>query len=246
MFREKFNTGFIIHRTLLTVGIGESFLAEHISDWEKSLPAHLKLAYLPGYGMVRLRITGTGSNKTQLESEVISDFEKVKVLVKQWLVTDEDITLTQAVSRILKSANKTLCTAESCTGGYISHLITSEPGSSAIFKGSVVCYANEVKIDVLKVTEETLNTKGAVSEETVREMVSGAIKELKTDYCIATSGIMGPDGGTENKPVGTVWIAAGDMDHVITQKFNFRFDRGRNIEMTAMQALNLLRKALEA
>jgi nicotinamide-nucleotide amidase len=244
MFREKFNTGFIIHRTLLTVGIGESFLAEHINSWEKSLPEHLKLAYLPGYGMVRLRITGTGSDKNKLESEVLSNFERVKVLVKQWLVTDEDITLTQAVSKILKSANKTVSTAESCTGGYISHLITSEPGSSAIFKGSVVCYSNQVKTDVLKVSEQTLKTKGAVSEETVREMVIGAIGELKTDYCIATSGIMGPDGGTEDKPVGTVWIAAGDKDHVITQKFNFRFDRARNIEMTAMQGLNLLRKAL--
>lgn len=245
MFREKFTTGIIIHRTLLTVGIGESSLAEHISDWEKSLPGHLKLAYLPGYGMVRLRITGTGSEKEKLESEVFSNFEKVKLLVRQWLVTDKDISLTQAVSKLLKSGNKTVSTAESCTGGYISHLITSEPGSSAIFKGSVVCYANEVKMDVLKVNEETIKSKGAVSEEVVREMVKGAIEVLKTDFCVAASGIMGPDGGTEEKHVGTVWIAAGDKDDIITQKFNFRFDRARNIEMTAIQALNLLRKAVE-
>ena len=135
-----------------------------------------------------------------------------------------------------------MATAESCTGGYIAHLITTIPGSSAYFKGSVVSYANEAKENVLSVKHETLNTHGAVSEETVREMVSGVLKEMKTDYALATSGIMGPDGGSEEKPVGTVWIAAGNRERTITMKLNLRFDRKRNIDQTALAALNFLRK----
>lgn len=244
LFKQRFESGIIIHHTLLTFGIGESFLAEHINEWEQALPEHLKLAYLPGYGMVRLRITGSGSNRESLESEMNSRFASLKERVKQWLVTDEDISFTQAISKLLKERGKTICTAESCTGGYISHLITSEAGSSSIFKGTVVCYANEVKKDVLHVKDETLRNFGAVSEQTVKEMLIGAVDLMKTDYGIATSGIMGPDGGTDEKPVGTVWIAAGNRDNMMAQKFNFRFDRARNIELTAIQALNLLRRVV--
>jgi nicotinamide-nucleotide amidase len=244
LIRQKLVSGFIIHRTLLTAGIGESALAEHISKWEAALPSQLKLAYLPNYGMVRLRITGTGADKEKLESEINRQFIALKNLVQEWLVTDEDISMTQLVSRMLKERKKKLGTAESCTGGYISHLITSEPGSSEIFNGAIICYSNEVKKDILEVKEETLAKEGAVSEETVREMVRGAIKKLKIDYCIATSGIMGPDGGTPVKPVGTVWIGIGDKENIITRKFQFRFDRLRNIEMTATNALNLLRKVI--
>jgi nicotinamide-nucleotide amidase len=240
--QKAFAMPFILHRTLLTAGTGESFLAETIKDWEAQLPAHLKLAYLPNYGMVRLRITGSGDNKEQLETALDEQFAKLKVLVKEWLVTDQDMTLQMALSNLLRSKNKTMTTAESCTGGYIAHLITAIPRASNIYKGSVVSYDNDVKTRLLHVSPGTLQAVGAVSEEVVREMAAGALAEMQTDYALAVSGIMGPDGGTPEKPVGLVWVAAGNRDKIVTQKFQFRFDRQRNIEMTAVQALNLLRK----
>ncbi len=242
ILKNKFNTGFILHRTLLTSGIGESFLAEHIQHWEEQLPSHIKLAYLPNFGMVRLRITGTDSDKIALGKELDEQFLLLKETVKEWLVTDEDMTMPEVVRRLLKEKNKTVGTAESCTGGYIAHLLTRESGASLVYNGSVVSYSNQVKQDVLKVDAEILNTMGAVSEETVRAMVRGALDLLKTDYVIAVSGVMGPEGGTETKPVGTVWIAVGDKNKMATQLFNLRYDRNRNIEMTANNALNLLRK----
>lgn len=240
--QARFTMPFIAHRTLLTAGVGESFLADKIQDWEEQLPAHLKLAYLPNYGMVRLRITGSGPDKEQLENELGSEFDKLKALVKEWMVIDEDLPLNMVVGKLLKEQGKTMSTAESCTGGYIAHLITSVPGSSAYYKGSIVSYANEVKENLLKVSPETLNTVGAVSEETVKQMVQGALDALNTDYALATSGIMGPDGGSAEKPVGMVWVAVGNREKIETQLFNFRFDRMRNIEMAANNSLNLLRK----
>jgi len=240
--KPAFKSHFIEHRTLLTAGVGESHVAETIKDWETALPSHLKLAYLPNYGMVRLRITGFGNDKTQLDKELDERFAELKMLVQQWLVTDRDETVQMALSRLLRSQHKTMSTAESCTGGYIAHLITAINGASSNYKGTVVSYDNEVKTQVLKVSPETLRSVGAVSEEVVKEMVEGALMVMNTDYAVAVSGIMGPDGGTPEKPVGTVWIAAGNRDKVIAQKFWFRFDRQRNIEMTAMTALNLLRK----
>lgn len=242
LVRKRFGGGVIIHKTLLTAGIGESALAEHISAWETALPPYLKLAYLPSYGMVRLRITGTGSNREQLEAALQTQFTALAVLTSDWLVTKEDQTIPQVVFDILKQRGKTLSTAESCTGGYIAHLITSEPGASLIFKGSVISYANEIKTGVLQVKPETIAQHGAVSEETVKEMAAGALQLLNTDYTVAVSGIMGPDGGTETKPAGTVWVAVADHAATLTQKFHFRFDRARNIETTSVQALNLLRK----
>jgi nicotinamide-nucleotide amidase len=242
LLRERVMSGHILHRTLLTAGIGESFLADHIQQWEEKLPEYFKLAYLPNYGMVRLRITGTGTDKEVLAGELDTQFNALKHLVGQWLVTDEDITLPQVVGKMLKESKQTVGTAESCTGGYIAHLITTEPGASDIFNGAVVCYSNHLKKDILHVKEETLTAFGAVSEETVREMTEGAIRVLKTDFAISTSGIMGPTGGSPEKPVGTVWVAVGNKDHIISEKFQFRFDRMRNIELTANNALNLLRK----
>ena len=245
MLHKKIRSGTILHKTLLTAGVGESALAEHIKEWETSLPHHIKLAYLPNYGMVRLRITGTGGNAGELDQEMKRYFDGLVKLVDRWLVTAEDKTMVQVVGNMLRKRNKRLVTAESCTGGYIAHLITSEPGSSQIFNGSVVSYANSVKENILHVDAQTLQQFGAVSEQTVTQMVHGAVKELKADYCIATSGIMGPDGGTDEKPVGTVWIGVGNEDKVVTRLFNFRFDRSRNIEMTAVQALNALRTFLQ-
>ncbi|MBN8861382.1 MAG: competence/damage-inducible protein A [Sphingobacteriales bacterium] len=239
-----FTFPFIDHRTLLTAGIGESFIAEKIIEWESVLPSNLKLAYLPNYGMVRLRITGSDTDSGRLQAVLDAQFGQLKLLVKEWMITDEDMPIPQVVGKLLKEKNATLSTAESCTGGYIAHLITSVAGSSEYFKGSVISYANEVKEQVLGVSHEALVSKGAVSEETVRQMVQGAMSVLKTDYAVATSGIMGPDGGSEEKPVGTVWIAAASSGQTIAECFHFRYDRSRNIEMAAIYALNMVRKLI--
>lgn len=238
---ELFQTGFIEHRTLLTAGIGESFLANLIQDLEEALPPHIKLAYLPNYGMVRLRLTAFGFNKTELATEVTHHFNLFQERVKEHLVVAEDLTMEQVVSRMLKERGQTLSTAESCTGGYIAHLLTSHPGSSAFFTGSVVSYDNRIKQKVLQVSEETLQTVGAVSEATVIRMATSVREIMQTDYAIAVSGIMGPDGGTPEKPVGMVWVAVAGENRTETRLFQFRYDRKRNIELTATNALNLLR-----
>jgi len=239
---KEFKMPAILHQTAFTSGVGESMIAEHIKDFESALPSYIKLAYLPGFGMVKLRLTATGENKEVLAKEVNDQFEQLKSLVKTWLVTDSDDGLEVVVGKILKDKHKTLATAESCTGGYIAHLITSVAGSSAYYKGTVVSYANEVKEDILGVQHSTLESVGAVSEETVTQMVKGAIEKLGTDYAVATSGIMGPDGGTKDKPVGMVWIAAGNKEKTTAKEFHFRFDRERNIKQTAHAALDFLRK----
>ncbi|MFM9907926.1 MAG: CinA family nicotinamide mononucleotide deamidase-related protein, partial [Chitinophagaceae bacterium] len=239
--QQRFQMVPIVHRTLLTAGIGESFLAERINDFETNLPTNIKLAYLPNYGMVKLRLSATG-NDTKTIAELEALFDMLKQQVVDVMVIDEDVSLQEALGRLLKSRNKTMATAESCTGGYIAHLITSIPGSSAYFKGSIISYANEIKENILNVSAETLVTAGAVSEETVIEMMNGALQNLNTDYVLATSGIMGPDGGSPEKPVGTVWIAVGNKEKVRTHAFHFRFDRHRNTELTAHNGMNMLRK----
>jgi len=246
MIQQRFTMPFILHQTFLTYGTGESFLAEKIKDWEEQLPRHLKLAYLPHYGNVRLRLTGISNDKNKLERELEEESRKLKPLIQEWLVIDEDLTIQQVVAKILKERKQTVGTAESCTGGYIAHLLTLDPGASNLFKGTVVAYDNKVKEDLLNVSDKTLTSSGAVSEETVKEMVKGALEKLKTDYALATSGIMGPDGGSEQKPVGTVWIAVGNHKKIEAQQFNFRFDRVRNIEQTAHTALNMLRKFIQS
>jgi nicotinamide-nucleotide amidase len=246
LLQKEFTLPAILHKTIFTAGMGESFIAERIKEVEEILPAHIKLAYLPAYGMVRLRLTARGNNKLQLEQDLLPYFNQLKELVKDVLVAEEDEGLEITLGKILKARNKTMATAESCTGGYIAHLITSVAGSSAYFKGSVVSYANDVKENILNVSADTLKTTGAVSEETVKQMVKGAIENLQADFALATSGIMGPKGGTPEKPVGTVWMAVGNKEKTEAQKLFFRFDRERNIEMTAQAALNLLRKFILA
>lgn len=249
-FKALFTLPFIFHRTLLTAGVGESFLAEMISDFESDLPAGMKLAYLPAYNMVRLRLTTTGYNETEVKNSIEERFRMLQERVKDYLVGIEDESLVQVIGRWLVQKNKMMATAESCTGGYIAHLITSVAGSSAFYKGSVISYHDDLKKNVLQVREETLSKHGAVSEETVREMIAGILKLTGADYALAASGIMGPDGGTDEKPVGTVWMAAGGISggnmNVIAQKLAFRFDRLRNIEMTAIMGLNYLRKFMLA
>lgn len=242
VIQKQFKMPVILHCTAFTVGAGETMLAEMLKEFEPALPASIKLAYLPSYGMVRLRLTTIAANYEAGEKEIEPYFEKLQELVKEYLVTNKDEGLEKVVGDILKQKAKTMCTAESCTGGYIAHRITSVPGSSAYFIGSIISYANSVKENLLHVSSHTLSTKGAVSRETVTEMVAGALDKLKTDYALAVSGIMGPGGGSVEKPVGTVWIAAGNKEKTETTRLNLRFDRNRNIEMTATYALNFLRK----
>ena len=236
----------ITHRTLLTVGIGESFLAEKIKEFETGLPTQIKLAYLPNYGMVRLRLTSVGFDRIAVEKEIQEYFETLQQLVKDYLVTDLDEPMEKVTGKLLIARNKTVSTAESCTGGYIAHLLTTIPGSSAFYVGSVVSYSNKAKEDLLNVSKSVLETKGAVSEDVVIQMAKGALASIQSDYVIAVSGIMGPEGGLPDKPVGTVWIAVGNKNNIEAQKLYFRFDRERNTQLTATNALNMLRKFILA
>jgi nicotinamide-nucleotide amidase len=238
--QQQFTLPALVHRTLLLSGAGESTIAEIVAYFEKALPGTIKLAYLPSYSMLRLRLTGRGANREILQTQVQEQFEQLRALVIEWLVAEEDISIAEALINLLYKKNKKIATAESCTGGYIAHLITSIAGSSNVFNGSVVSYANEAKMALLDVHEATLKAYGAVSEQTVSEMARGALQRLQTDYALATSGIMGPGGGSEQKPVGTVWIAVASPKRSKAIKMHFRFDRMRNIEMTAQTALTLL------
>ncbi|PZX65532.1 CinA family nicotinamide mononucleotide deamidase-related protein [Hydrotalea sandarakina] len=240
LLQQRFTLGSIEHRTLLTAGIGESMLAERLVEFEKSLPKNLSLAYLPNYGMVRLRLTLNGENATEVNATINTYFENLKALVADVMITDKDEPLEAVVGRILLEQKKTIGTAESCTGGYISHLITSIPGSSSYYEGSIISYSYDIKEKVLHVNKQTLEKYGAVSEEVVREMVQNAQEMLHTDYAIAVSGIMGPGGATPDKPVGTVWMAVSGNHKIITKKMHFRFNRQRNIQLTAANALLLL------
>lgn len=238
---KRFVGAAIESRTLLTFGIGESALAERIKAFEEALPSHIKLAYLPNYGMVRLRLTGSGPGKAALDMELDQLFLSLQQQIPDVLVTNRDEPMELVVARLLLSSGKTMATAESCTGGYIAHRITAHAGSSTWFRGSVVSYANEVKQTLLDVPQAYFETVGAVSEEVVKGMIAGVLNRIDADYAIAVSGIMGPGGATAEKPVGMVWIAVGSKSRVQTKLFQFRFDRARNIEMTAISALNLLR-----
>ncbi len=242
--KEKFTLPAIIHRTLFTAGQGESIIADMLTDFEKKLPVHIKLAYLPNYGMVKLRLTGKGNDAEKLTEELNPLFSEMNEALKELVVADEDITLQEAIAKLCEKYKLFIGSAESCTGGYIAHLFTAKPGSSSSYKGGIVSYANQAKENILHVQHATLVKHGAVSEETITEMVKGALDVLKADYAVATSGILGPDGGTPQKPVGTVWIAAGNQNRIVTAQIFLRFDRRRNIEIAASNALNLLRKLI--
>ena len=235
----------IIHHTIITHGVGESWLADKIQSWELNLPNGYNLAYLPKPGMVRLRISATGADAESLEKGVSDEVEKLKLLIPELIVGYGMDTLESVVTAILIEAGKTVCTAESCTGGMIAQMLTSVPGVSACFVGSVVAYSNDVKQHVLGVKSDALERFGAVSETVVIQMAEGAKRLLKTDYAIATSGIAGPQGGTEEKPVGTIWIALATPRKTIAKKFHFGDNRERNIKRSAAAALNLLRLNME-
>ncbi|GAB3759440.1 competence/damage-inducible protein A [Spirosoma pomorum] len=242
--QNHFATPVIKHKMILTVGIGESFLAERIEAWEDKLPAHIKLAYLPSFGGVRLRLTATGSDEAVLNQELTEQVADVLPLIEKNVYGYDDDTLEGVVGRLLQARKWTLSTAESCTGGYVSARITSVPGSSLSFMGSIVSYSNDVKINQLGVSPETLAQFGAVSEEVVRQMAEGVRKALGTDVSIATSGIAGPDGGTDDKPVGTIWIACATPTRTVAKLLKLGQYRDQNIQLTATYVLNLLREEI--
>lgn len=243
--KHKFKLPAIVHKTILTANIGESFLAKEIEAIEDALPAHIKLAYLPKLGQVRLRLSAKGDDESKLKAEVEGFAQQIMAKVEKFVVIDEDIPLEKAILNFMDARGLTLSTAESCTGGYIAHLITQHPGCSSVYWGGAVTYAYELKESVLRVKPATLATFGAVSEETVREMSEGAIKHFKTDYAIAVSGIAGPDGGTADKPVGTVWISVSSKDKTVAKLFNFSNKRLQNIERSAAAALTMLLNLLK-
>jgi nicotinamide-nucleotide amidase len=242
--KENISRPYIVHRTLLTCGIGESMLAELLTVFEQSLPNHISLAYLPKYGMVKLRLTGKSDTPTALQEEVDLLAQQLAVLTAEYLVTDQDMTMEAVIGQLLLTKNWTVATAESCTGGLIAHQLSSVPGASAYFKGSVVCYDNDMKERILGVQKTTLQQYGAVSEQTVTEMVKGVRALTNASVAVAVSGIMGPTGGTPDKPVGTVCVAVSNGDNTLAKTLKLGFDRARNTQQTALFALNLLRKLI--
>lgn len=242
--KKHFQLPVIIHRTIQTCSLGESFLAKKIEALENALPSYIKLAYLPNIGQVRLRFSGYHSDTDILKAEMDTIIGNLYELIGEYIFGEEDDTLQKVVGLLLKGRDKTLSTAESCTGGYLAHLITSVPGSSEYYQGSVISYANQIKINELGVSPETIKTVGAVSEDCVKQMAEGIRKKFNTDYAISTSGVAGPDGGSEAKPVGTVWIAVSSKTQTIALPFNMGDNRERTIQRTALQGLDMLRKML--
>ena len=241
---KKYIHGAIYHRTIHTHGMGESALSKLIEKWEDNLPGEISLAYLPQPGIVRLRLTARGENENHLKLLVDTCVDSLHEYIPDLIFGYDGDRMEAVVGALLKDRKKTIVTAESCTGGYLAHLLTSIPGSSAYYLGSVVAYANEVKENMLGVSHQALYNYGAVSETVITEMAEGVRQKLSADYALATSGIAGPDGGTPDKPVGIVWIALATREKVIAKKFLFGEIRERNIRRAALGALNMLRLEL--
>jgi nicotinamide-nucleotide amidase len=241
---QKYQTPAIRHQIIKTVGIGESFLAEKIAAWENALPPHIKLAYLPSLGEVKLRLTAIGQSAEAMDAELKECVEKLKPLASQYIYGYNETPLEAVIGQLLRDRKLTLSIAESCTGGYLSHLITSIPGSSEYFLGTMIPYAYEIKMRQLGVKPETLEKHGAVSEPTIIEMANIVRAKFSTDIGVATSGIAGPGGATPEKPVGTVWIAYSDKHQTVTRKLQLSTDRMINIRMSSVALLNLIRLSL--
>lgn len=231
----------IYFKTIMTVGVAESVLAERLSEWEKSLPDYIKLAYLPRPGMVRLRLSIEGEYYQKNEDEIDRIIDKLKSILPEETFSFEDNQIQDEVARLLTQLGKTVATAESCTGGNIAGRLTSIAGSSAYYKGSVVAYSNEIKEQILNVDASDLEQYGAVSEQVVKQMASQVRIKMNSDFGIATSGIAGPDRGTESKPVGTTWIAVASEKGTFAECFSLGHHRGRNIDKACIYALNMLR-----
>ena len=243
--KTEFDTPELVYKTVLTQGIGESSLMEILGGWENTvLDDDLKLAWLPAAGKVRLRVSGKGTSRIALETKIATYVKQLPALIPAHYVGYETDALEVEIGNLLKKKEWTVSTAESCTGGNIAQLLTSIAGSSAYFEGSVVSYSNKVKETILGVSWESIKRHGAVSKQVVEEMVSGVRHKLGTDCAIATSGIAGPDGGTNDKPVGTVWIAVATSKGVVSERFQFGTDREKNILRSSQTALHLLQKEL--
>jgi nicotinamide-nucleotide amidase len=240
----KYETPVIYHKVVKTVGIGESDLAELIVDWEENLPENIKLAYLPSLAQAKLRLTAFGSEYKQVVREVDKQIVGLKKIINKYIFGFDKDKLEEVIGKMLLDSNQNIAVAESCTGGYISHLITSVPGSSGYFRGGITPYQNDVKINLLEVHSETIFEHGAVSEETVKEMAENVRKLYHTDYGLATSGIAGPGGATPEKPVGTIWIAVANGEKTTTRKLQLWKDRELNIKTTAISLLNMTRLRL--
>lgn len=237
--KKTFTNKPIIHKTLLIYGLPESVLAEKIAEWENALPEFVKLAYLPAPGFIRLRLSiyeAEPEHQMLIEDLIIN----LKKIIAKNIFAEEDIKPEKLIGQLLKAKGKTLSTAESCTGGKISSLITSIPGSSVYYKGSIIAYDNSVKTNILAVKSEILKEYGAVSQQVVEKMAYGILNLLKTDYSIAVSGIAGPDGGTPEKPVGTIWIAVASHEKTISKKYQSLNDRETNILRASNTALAML------
>lgn len=241
---KKYQMPVIHHKMIRTIGIGESFLAEKIETWEKALPSHIKLAYLPSLGEVKMRLTCLGDSLEKLQHEADALADKLNDYVGQHIYGYGEDPIEVVLGNTLRSKKLTLSIAESCTGGYLSHMITSVPGSSDYFLGSMIPYAYEIKMRQLGVKPETLEKYGAVSEPTIIEMANIVRAKFNTDIGVATSGIAGPGGATPDKPVGTVWIAYSDKHQTVTKKLQLSKDRMINIKMASMAVLNLIRMSL--
>jgi nicotinamide-nucleotide amidase len=236
----------IVHRTIMTQGVPESILSDRISSWEDALPANIKLAYLPKPGLVRLRLSATGDSADELNELLEVEISKLLKIIDKDVFSTVDMPIERVIAGLLTQRSQSISTAESCTGGTIASMITSVPGSSKYFKGGIIAYDNDVKTGILKVKQESLSDHGAVSQKVVEEMAISVREILNTDFSIATSGIAGPDGGTAEKQVGTVWIAVSSGEKTISRKFLFGEHRGRNIEKASQTALNMLRKMILA
>ncbi len=242
--QQHFRTGTILNKTILVQGIGESFLSDLIEPWELALPSFIRLAYLPVAGMVKLRLTARGSDETLLQEAIRKAVSELYPIAGQYIVGEDCETLPELVAQKLTSSGCTLAVAESCTGGTIASRLTALAGASAYFKGGIVAYSNEVKECALGVSHDTLIAHGAVSEETVRQMVEGVRSRLDSDYALATTGIAGPTGGTPDKPVGTVWIAACSRNTTVTQLMHYGDRRQQTIDRTTNQAYAMLIKLI--
>lgn len=240
--REHFVLPYIVHKVIHTVALGESFLAERINDWEEALPTHIRLAYLPHNYQVRLRLTGIGTDRTKLEADIAEEVQKVMPLIDKYVFGFDKITLEEAVGQMLLANQKTVATAESCTGGFVAHSFTKVAGSSKYFKGGMVAYTNEIKENVLGVQTQSIENHTAVSEQVAKEMAMQAREKFKTDFGLATTGYAGPEGGDTEQPLGTLWIACASEKGVTTQKHVIPLDRLRHIYFSTVLAFDLLRK----
>lgn len=245
IIKQKFSLSIIHHRTIKTVGIGESWLSDLISEWEKNLDNTISLAYLPSIGRVKLRLTGRGNNLNKIKSVIDKEEKKVVPIIRKYIYGFDNEELESCVGNLLIKNKKTLSIAESCSGGYLSHLVTSIPGSSKYFSGSIVAYSNNIKINNLNVNKKNIEKFGAVSKEVVEEMATNVRKKFNSSIGISTSGIAGPSGGTEKKPVGTVWIGYSDKNKTLSKKLLLTNRRDINITLSSIGALNMARLNLE-